>query len=48
MVLVIHDINFAANYSDRILAMKHGRLEEVFELPVDIQRVNGRTVGICC
>ena len=26
IVLVIHDINFAANYSDRIVAMKNGRL----------------------
>ncbi|MDV2080260.1 iron ABC transporter ATP-binding protein [Marinobacter xestospongiae] len=26
VILVIHDINFAANYSDRIVALKQGRL----------------------
>ena len=26
VVVVIHDINFAATYSDRIIAMKNGRL----------------------
>lgn len=26
VILVIHDINFAANYSDHIVALKHGKL----------------------
>jgi len=26
IILVIHDINFAANYSDHIVALKHGKL----------------------
>ncbi|MBB5610928.1 MULTISPECIES: ABC transporter ATP-binding protein [unclassified Janthinobacterium] len=32
VILVVHDINFAANYSDHIVAMKDGRL--VFSGPV--------------
>ena len=26
IVIVLHDINFAAHYSDKILAMKHGQV----------------------
>ncbi|MFZ4875543.1 ABC transporter ATP-binding protein [Janthinobacterium sp. Mn2066] len=33
VILVVHDINFAANYSDHIVAMKEGRL--AFSGPVD-------------
>ena len=33
VILVIHDINFAANYSDHIVALKHGALR--FSGPVD-------------
>ena len=33
VILVIHDINFAANYSDHIVALKHGVLR--FSGPVD-------------
>ena len=61
VVLVIHDINFAAAYSDRILAMKDGQLifdgtpqtimtsqvlEQVFNLPVQIEQVKGQPVAI--
>ena len=27
VILVVHDINFAANYSDHIVAMKQGRVQ---------------------
>ncbi|MDX3774560.1 ABC transporter ATP-binding protein [Chromatiaceae bacterium AAb-1] len=61
VVLVIHDINFAAAYSDRILAMKNGQLifdgspqtimtpqvlEQVFNLPVQIEQINGQPVAV--
>lgn len=61
IVLVIHDINFAAAYSDRILAMKDGQLvfdgaphtvmtpqtlEQVFNLPVQIEHIKGQPVAI--
>ena len=45
VILVIHDINFAANYSDHIVALKHGVLR--FSGPVDevvTEAATGRTV----
>ena len=61
VVIVMHDINFASCYSDKIAVLKEGKLiknentseiinkeflEEVYEIPFDIQNINNQKICV--
>ena len=61
VVIVMHDINFASCYSDKIAVLKEGKLiknentskiinkeflEEVYEIPFNIQNINDQKICV--